>query len=487
MAKKIIVILLSIVLTLTLISVWPIFALQKNVKNYLSLNLDHSEDQQLITNTAEKIIKNYKKINKNLKKIFLADFSEDLSIILPHFLSEKNISYLVILQNSDELRATGGFMGSYFFLDFSHGIWDLTEVQDIYTIAGQQSQFPNSPKGHDQYLSEGKGLLIQDANWWPELSISSKNIIELWQAIAEQSPYVDQKRDISGIVFVNLNFIESLLELIGPIQLTDYDEVIDAQNFAQLARADRLDFFPGSSEKANFLDHSKVALENRLAQLSSQEYVALIKVILENLENKNIQLYSQEQNLEQIWQKHNFAGQLIKTNPNSFYFYSVESNVGINKANRLVDREFHFYQNEEQIEQIQIKFTNQNKKPPTININPNLKTADHLSYINYQRLYFDPDIKVKQVQLIDKDGQKTQLEFSTLPYFNQNNQEFLELSLLLVVPEQSQVNLVIDLESEKNYQSLEIQKQSGIEQIPIYTYQNQELVDNWTLTRDQLE
>jgi len=487
MAKKIIFTLLGIAVVLTLITVWPIMALQRNVKSYLSLNLNHSEDQQLITNTAEKIIKNYEKINKKFKKIFLADFAEDLSIILPHFLTEKNLTYLVILQNSDELRATGGFMGSYFFLEFSHGMWNLTEVQDIYTMAGQQTQFPNSPQGHDLYLSEGKGLSIQDANWWPEVAISAQHILELWQEIAEQSPYVDQERDIGGIVFVNLNFIENLLEQIGPIQLTDYDQVVDAQNFAQLARADRLDFFPGSREKANFLNHSKVALANRLSQLSSQEYLALMKVVLENLENKNIQLYSQEQNLEQIWQKHRFAGDMIRNNLDSFYFYSVESNVGINKANRLVDREFHFYQNDGQIEQIQIKFTNHNQKPATINTNPNLKTANHLSYINYQRLYFAPDTKIKQVMSIDQEGQKTPLAFSTQPYFNQNNQEFLELSLLLVVPEQSQVSLIIELESDNNYQNLEIQKQAGVKQIPIYIYQNQQLVDSWTLTRDQLE
>jgi hypothetical protein len=55
MAKKIIFTLLGIAVVLTLITVWPIMALQRNVKSYLSLNLNHSEDQQLITNTAEKL------------------------------------------------------------------------------------------------------------------------------------------------------------------------------------------------------------------------------------------------------------------------------------------------------------------------------------------------------------------------------------------------------------------------------------------------
>jgi hypothetical protein len=487
MAKKIIFALLTFLSLVVLINLWSIIALQKNVKTYLRLNLSKSENEQLIKNSAKKIVKNYKKINKNLKKIFLNDFSEDLSKILPHFLNDKNLSYLVILQNSDELRATGGFMGSYFFLEFSHGMLNLTPIQDIYDIAGQQQNFPTSPRGHAEYLSEGKGLFVQDANWWPDSADSAEKILQLWQEIAKQSPYLDQNREIAGIIFINLNFIEKLLTQIGPIQLADYDKAIDAQNFAQLARADRLDFFPGSSEKANFLDHSKVAIENQLSQLSFQEYLALGQMVLDNLENKNIQLYSQDSELQKIWQKHHFAGQLRRNNPNNFYFYSIETNVGINKANRLLEREFHFYQHNEQMKQIQIKFTNNNQKPTVINNNPDLKIANHLSYINYQRLYLDPEIKIKQIQTVDEKGKTEQLDFSTQAYFNRESQEFLELSFLTIVAEQKLLDIIIDLESDKSFQGLEIQKQSGVEKVPVYLYQNQDLVDNWTLTRDQLE
>ncbi len=486
MAKKIIFALLALFTIVVLINIWTVFALQKNVKQYLSLNIERNNDEQLIKNSAENIIKNYEKINKNLKKILFKDFSEDLSKILTHFLHKENISYLVLLQNSDELRATGGFIGSYFFLEFSHGMWNLTPVQDIYNIAGQQKSFPTSPPGHYEYLSEGKGLLIQDANWWPDLTTSAEKIINLWQEIAAQSPYLDHNRDIAGIIFVNLDLIESLLEQIGPIQLPDYESAIDSQNFAQLARADRLNFFAGSTEKANFLNHSKAAIENRLSQLNFKENQALINVLFDNLENKNIQIYSRDKELEKIWQKHNFAGQMLRKNLNNFYFYSVESNVGINKANRLVEREFHFYQNDEQIEQIRIKFSNKNQKPLNINTNPDLNTADHLSYVNFQRLYFAPEIKIKQIQLIDENGKAETIDFLSQAYF-QENQEFLEISFLLLITEQEQLDLVIDLENNSKQQDLEVQKQSGIKEIPIYFYQNQDLVDNWTLTRDRLE
>ncbi len=487
MAKKISYILLTIILLLLLSNIWFIYVLQKNVKTYINLNLSSSSDEQLMEKTVKKITKNYKNINKNIKKIVFKDFSEDLPIILTHFLNEKNNNYLIVLQNSNELRATGGFMGSYFFLEFSRGMWNIGNIQDIYTIAGQQTNFPTSPPGHYEYLSEGKGLLIQDANWWPDVATSATAMLKLRQEIAQTSPYIDQNYQIAGVIFVNLDFIENLLAQIGPIQLSDYDQAISAENFAEMARASRADFFAGSKEKANFLNHSKVAITNKLTQLSSQEQWQLLKLINDNLINKNVQIFSQNQEIQAIWQKHNFAGQLQKKNPQSFYFFSVESNVGINKANRLIDREFHFYRQDQEIKQIMIKFLNHNQVPKSINDNPDLKTADHLTYVNYQRLYFSPEVKIKQIQTIDAQQEKNNLEFTSQPYFNQSGQEFLEVSFLLAVPEQEQLQVVIDLENASAHQDLEIQKQSGIKQIAIFLYQNQELISNWTLTSDQLE
>jgi len=393
----------------------------------------------------------------------------------------------VLLQNSDELRASGGFTGSYLFLEFSHGLFRLNPIQDIYTVAGQQNYFPQSPVGHYEYLSEGKGLFIQDANWWPELEISAQNIIKLWQNIAKDSPYLDENRKIDGIIFINLNFIENLLAWIGPVNLPDYDTPISADNFAQVARSDRLNFFPGSREKANFLNHSKVAIENQLSTLSNQEKLSFLNLILENLKNKNIQLYSQNEELQKVWEKQALAGQLIRKNPNNFYFYSVESNVGINKANALINRKFHFYQNNNQVQQIIIEFINQNQKPTTINTNPELNMANHLAYVNYQRIYFAPEVKIKQIQRQNENGELKNLDFTTQPYFNQLDQEFLELSFLVSVPEQSYLKVLIDLEQNFTHNNFEIQKQSGIDDIPVCFYLDQELEENWTLTRDRLE
>lgn len=486
MAKKIIYSLLIIALFFILINVWSIFSMQKSVKQYLNFNFSKSSNEESVKETTKIIIKNYKRINKSVKKILFADFYEDLELILPHFLNERK-HYLVLLQNNDELRATGGFIGSYFFIDFSHERLSLNPIEDIYSVAGQQNNYPISPPGHLEYLSEGDGLLIQDANWWPELEVSAQNILSLWQEIATNSNYLDEVQGIDGLITINLDFIEKLLNLIGPIKLPDYDTIISSDNFAQIARESRLDFFAGSREKANFLNHAKTAIEIELASFNNQEKMKLLGFLLENLINKNLQIYSKDDKLENIWKKHDFAGQLIKKIPDSFYFYSVESNVGINKANRLVDREFHFYEYNNQINQIAIQFTNHNQVPIIINTNPELNVANHLAYINYQRIYLSPDLKIKKIQILDGENENKTINFSEQPYFNKLGQEFIELSFLVNVAEQKQLKILIDLDQNFTHSVLEIQKQSGIDSIQTFLYLKGQLKENWIITRDKLK
>ena len=88
---------------------------------------------------------------------------------------------------------------------------------------------------------------------------------------------------------------------------------------------------------------------------------------------------------------------------------------------------------------------------------------------------------------MNEDQNNKMIDFASQPYFNQDNQEFLEVSFLVAIPEQKQIEILIDLETDNQQNVLEIQKQSGIKQIPIHLYQNQKLINNWILTRDQLE
>ena len=179
---------------------------------------------------------------------------------------------------------------------------------------------------------------------------------------------------------------------------------------------------------------------------------------------KDLQIYSRDTEINDVLQKRNMTGEM--DNQQELYFFLVESNVGINKANRLVNREVLIKIGENQ-EKIIINFQNNNQFP----------------YVNYQRLYVNPATKLinifidgKQVNTID---QKT---FNT-----KEGNQFKEIGFLTSVLAKSQSQIEINLNSPLSLESKKnifIQKQAGLANVP-YTVNYQEQNRNFELTSDQ--
>ena len=81
-------------------------------------------------------------------------------------------TYLVLLQNNNELRPTGGFIGSFAFLTFDKGKFVDFEVQDVYWADGQLKGHVEPPSELKKYLGEANWYL-RDSNWDPDFPTSA--------------------------------------------------------------------------------------------------------------------------------------------------------------------------------------------------------------------------------------------------------------------------------------------------------------------------
>ena len=83
------------------------------------------------------------------------EIARDLLPILPQVLGVKEKkSYLFLLQNNMELRATGGFIGSYALAIFENGRLLDFQVEDVYTADGQLKGHVEPPEPIKKYLGE---------------------------------------------------------------------------------------------------------------------------------------------------------------------------------------------------------------------------------------------------------------------------------------------------------------------------------------------
>jgi len=391
----------------------------------------------------------------------------DLNQVIEYFTSQDK-QVIVLFQNSDELRATGGFMGSYALVNLKQGVIGKIDVQDIYQPDGQFTGFVEAPTGVKEYLSSGKGLRLPDANWEPDFPTSSKQILNFFA--------LGQEQKIDSLVAINLSVAQDLLQITGPIYLPDYQQTITADNLAQIARSDRDSFFPGSQQKPNFLSSLVKFFQYKVNYLSNAQKKELIFSLIKNFKNQNIQIFSNDENIQKIWSKYLVSGELKSTGETIFL---VESNVGINKANQNISRAVSIEIND-YLTQIEINFNNKNS--------PDASTPDdHLGYVNYQRLIVNNQDQIKQISY---QGQNIE-HWDERKITNSSAESFKEIGFLITLPEQQTATLSIQLSHPalKTPLTLSILKQSGLPPTPYqinYHDQKKELLleRNETITFD---
>jgi hypothetical protein len=369
---------------------------------------------------AKKYIKQ-KKVNQISNLVF------DSNLVLDYLVLE-NPKILVLLQNTDEIRATGGFMGSFAELIYNDGVLQPIIISDIYEPDGQFKGFVEAPAGLREYLSEGRGMRLPDANWHPDFSKSSEQVLYFFDEI---------NRKFDGVIAINLSVFEKIFSYLEPIYLSDQDINVTSENLAKVLRSERDNFFPGDQKKVNLLSSLFNQLKLKLKDLDQKQQLVIIKVLLNSSKNKNLLFFSQDKNLEQVFVKNNIAGVV---RPDGIML--LESNVGINKANRLVFRTVDLDTREKVLE-ISINFENKNLD---------------MGYANYQRVLMPKDWQVKSIDL----GQERIAQWDEEIIYNFENKAIKQVGFLVFIRESQEQRVEIKLRADKKIENLDIQKQPGL-------------------------
>jgi len=142
------------------------------------VNLRHAESEfaeidpsVLDPDTKEKMEflgENITLVHSSLEKIF--SFTENFLEILGH---QKPKRYLLLFQNNNEMRATGGFIGSYGILDLDEGRIKNLTIDGIYNADGQLLSKITPPEPlrftNDRWHA-------RDANWFPDFPASAQKV-----------------------------------------------------------------------------------------------------------------------------------------------------------------------------------------------------------------------------------------------------------------------------------------------------------------------
>jgi hypothetical protein len=435
-------------------------------RELIFLTEDERSLNSFISQDKSKLIENISLMSKQANRSWLlkiiakkneVNFEDFSKLIEVASLIEKERidgkKYLLIFQNSDEIRATGGFMGSYAVLDFSKDNPLEINIRDIYDPSGI-SKRKSAPVGHDQFLSGGEGMALHDANWDPDFPKSAKDILWFFENIESDPQFYD------GVIAINFSSIEKVVGWLGEIYLPDEGEFVSAYELADVLRSDRSEFFAGSKQKTQQLSAFQTALMLKFDSLSMSEKVSFAKNFLASRTIEEIQFFSKSQNIEEGFEKLNLAGNLNSYLPSELFIFPVESNVGVNKANRWIARSIKTEKNEELL-RITTTFNNHatiSDRPEVDLSNKDYETASHLGYVNYYRFITSPNLELISV----KSGIDVLNSWDKERIIATNGLEYIQYGFLVVVPESTQKEVFLDFVVSGDGENLTLQEQAGL-------------------------
>jgi hypothetical protein len=231
---------------------------------------------------------------------------------------EKNV--LLLFQNYNELRATGGFMGTYGAMKLADGQIRSLKVSSIYDLDGQLKESLTPPY---QFLPIAKQWYLRDTNWFTHFPHSAQVISRYYEKEGGETPDL--------IVLLTPQVVIDWLKITGPITLSRYNATFTAENFLELIQLE------GSVYYDKFLNQPKQviadffpALLQRLSELPSDQMLPLIASLHKNLTGKHILLHSRNAQLQERLEKFNWTGSLKQTDRD--YLLVSSSNLGGTKT-----------------------------------------------------------------------------------------------------------------------------------------------------------
>ncbi|MCX6765963.1 MAG: DUF4012 domain-containing protein [Candidatus Moranbacteria bacterium] len=292
-----------------------------------------------------------KKANENFEKINIDDIPEDKRssflavksklppaiVFIDEFLANSDVfvdmlggngprKYLFLFQNNQEMRPTGGFIGSYGLMDINNGRIRRFFVDGIFNPDGQLKD-KIVPPGPIQKISAAWSL--HDSNWWPDFPASARKAVLFYEKTG--GPTVD------GVITLTPTVMQKLLEITGPIEMSDYGVTIDSVNFIEAIQQEvEIDYDKEENQPKKILSDLAPIILDRLFNLKDWKNMSqALNVFIEGLNQKQILLYSQNEKLERLISSQGWSGEILDTSKD--YLSVINTNINGYKTDGVIE------------------------------------------------------------------------------------------------------------------------------------------------------
>ena len=256
---------------------------------------------------------------------YLNMFSKNSNIFTDVFGGNGPRKYLFLFQNNNEMRATGGFIGSYGLLDITGGHIRNFFIDGIFDPDGQLKDKIVPPKPIQKISSAWS---LHDSNWFPDFPVSAKEAIVFYEKTG--GPTVD------GVITFTPEVMKKLLEITGPIEMKQYDLVLNSENFVEKTQCEVEENYKDESNPKKILsDLAPIVLDRIINSKDAITISKAAKIMLDSLDEKHILIYSENKELQKIISDQGWSGEILDSRKD--YISVINTNINGYKTDGVID------------------------------------------------------------------------------------------------------------------------------------------------------
>ncbi len=305
------------------------FLLAKNASDRAGI-ARRSIDEDKLSTQSRKIIT---QVDQYLP---LLDDTLTLSLSLPDLLGATSSgpkTYLILIQNEDELRPTGGFLTSVAKVVIRNGELVSLDIQDSYDVDADYDEelYPISPWQLYDYMNL-QVMTFRDSNWFTDFPTTVT-----WAEYLYAKKYA---HSVDGVIAINQHVLVKLLDVTGRIFIPTVGRSVSSENILDVMRAQKE---PPSAEERDpdwhrkqFMQPISSAILQKLLDGDEIPWEALTKAMLSELDQHHILVQLDNPVLAELLVSRGWDGAI--RNESGDFLMVVDTNVGYNKTNAVVSR-----------------------------------------------------------------------------------------------------------------------------------------------------
>lgn len=290
-------------------------------------SLDEVQPDSLPADVREKVVELRGMVGDG--RATLTEARELLSFVRDALGRESPRTYLLVFQNSSEIRPTGGFMGSV-----AEVVFDRGAIQSIHVPGGgpydlrSQLRARVAPPRPLQLV--GGRWEFQDANWFPDFPASAEKIRWFWNKAGQPT--------IDGVIAVNSSILQALLEVTGPIEMPEYGKTLSAENvILELQKSVELEYDKMENKPKKIIGDLFPKILERLKGRSREDWLRLVDVGIRALEMKDVQVWMAREEEERLVERYDWNGRLKTTIGDSLAI--IEANIAGQKTDASIEED----------------------------------------------------------------------------------------------------------------------------------------------------